>query len=299
MDDKEKQGNPIKKRTADRACQSQQREPSFTKARRQICLRCHRPTPRVCICEGLPREPIKLKNTRIIVLQHPHEVKMKNRSVPILELCLHPESMFLCTGRRLGGEQLSSSILALLQPPNLPILLFPEEKNDETGVLSVTEAKRVIPEKLPDGGRIVLLVLDATWKFAREMHRANIQNKLYPSNLLRVSLQSQDFPNSWTGGRFDIRTTPSHTTDCSSSSNSFMSTAECIAWAVSELGGETNPSEVVSTLMKPLDLMVQKWKSFVNQPTIREKLPPKKQRKKSDSILGSPRQHSVLDAKYL
>jgi hypothetical protein len=110
----------------------------------------------------------------------------------------------------------------------------------------------------------------------QEMHRANVQNKLYPSRFLRVSLQSEDFPDNWTGGRFDIRTTPKS----EDSGKRLMSTAESIAFAVSELGGEANQSELYSTLMKPLDLMVQKWNSFVKQPKIRERQPPKKKHKK-------------------
>jgi DTW domain-containing protein YfiP len=259
---------------SDQANDSQQKHPLGGKSRRQICVRCQRPTPRACICAALPQEPIKLENTVIVVLQHPQELKMKNRSVPILELCMDQESLALCVGRRFGEEQLTSRICMLLQPPNLPILLFPEAKS-ESGAFSLSDAKEIVQQKLPDGGKVVLIVIDATWKYAKEMHQANLQHQLYPSDLLRVSLQPDDFPDNWSSGRFDIRTTP----NTGDSSKSFMSTAECIAWAVSELGGETNHPELYSTLMKPLDLMVQKWNSFVQEPKIREKLPPKKKQK--------------------
>jgi DTW domain-containing protein YfiP len=266
---------------SDQANDIQENPPLRSKSRRQICFRCQRPTPRACICSALPQEPIKLENTVIVVLQHPHELKQKNRSIPILELCMDQESLALCVGRMFGEEQLTSRIGTLLQPPNLPILLFPEAKSESEAISlsdakkKVRDAKQKVQQKLPDGGKVVLIVIDATWKYAKEMHRANLQYELYPSNLLRVSMQPDDFPDNWSSGRFDIRTTP----NTGDSSKSFMSTAECIAWAVSELGGETNHPELYPTLMKPLDLMVQKWNSFVQQPKIREKLPPKKKQK--------------------
>lgn len=246
------------------------------KSRRQICSGCQRPTPQACICAALPPEPIKLENTIVIVLQHPHELKLRNRSVPLLELCLDKESLALCVGRKFGEENVSSSIWKLVQPPNVPILLFPETESDSDTV-SLSDAKKMVQQRLPTGAKLVLIVLDATWKYSQEMHRANLQHQLYPSNLLRVSLQANDFPENWSLGRFDIRTTPQK----GGSSKSFMSTAECVAWAVSELGGEKKQPNLYSTLMKPLDLMVQKWNSFVKRPKIREKLPPKKRRKQN------------------
>jgi DTW domain-containing protein YfiP len=141
-------------------------DPVNRKSRRKICSRCHRPTPQACVCDALPDKRIKLKKASIVVLQHPHELKMKNRSIPILELCLEKESLLLCVGRRLGEEQVNEDIFKLLKPPNLPILLFPGEKN-ESDVLNMTDAKKNIPEKLKDGGKIVFIVLDATWKYAK------------------------------------------------------------------------------------------------------------------------------------
>lgn len=255
--------------------------------KRKICERCNRPLPRTCICEALPEQRIRLDRTTILVLQHPHEIKMKNRSIPILELCLEPASLVLCVGRRLG-EIATPEISKLLEPPNLPILLFPGDEKQKEGpsnVLSLVDVKEKIATDnllLPKGGRIVLLALDATWRFAKEMNRANIEDEQYPPHMLRVSLQPQDLPPGWTSGRFNIRTTPTDSSESASSTSSYMmSTAECIALAVSKLekADESSQSKLYSDLMKPLDFMVAKWNSFVREKKIREKKPPKKKAK--------------------
>ena len=251
-------------------------EKAIVGSKRKICPRCNRPTPRTCLCEALPEQRIRLEKTIILVLQHPHEIKMKNRSIPILELCLDPECLVLCVGRRLGDKDIDDSISKLLQPPNLPILLFPadeKEKDGATNPLSLTEVKEKVGSEellLQDGGKVVLVALDATWKFAKEMHKANIEHKQYPSQMVLASLQPQDFPVGWTSGRFSIRTTP---TDSEPSRSSYMSTAECITLAVSKLEyeKEETQTEFYSTLMKPLDLMVEQWRSFITNPKVRIK----------------------------
>ncbi|CAJ1966226.1 unnamed protein product [Cylindrotheca closterium] len=251
---------------------------SNTKARRQICHRCNRPLPAACICEALPEVPIKLDRTGIVVLQHPHELKIKNRSIPILELCLDDSSLGLCVGRRFDKELIDPKIIEILEAPDhLPVLFFPPD-NDEKDVISLIEAKKIINDKLPEGGKVIIVALDATWKYAKEMHRANLQENLYPSNLIRVSLQPSDFPKDWVSGRFNIRTTPKK----GESTLGFMSTVECIAWAASELGGPNNSKDLFATLMKPLDLMVAKWNAFCKQPKVRKTKAPQKKRRRDE-----------------
>jgi DTW domain-containing protein YfiP len=184
-----------------------------------------------------------------------------------------------------AADDSSQRILDLLRPPNLPILLFPEENKNDTVALSLSQAKREIQEiqekrkTEATPGKIVLLVLDATWKYAREMHRANQTHHQYPAHMLQVSLQApEDFPDDsslFRPRRFDIRTIDIRTTPSGENHETWMCTAECIAWALSRL--EDNP-ELYSTIMKPLDSMVEKWNSFVKSPKIRER-PLKKQKR--------------------
>ena len=243
--------------------QEQVEEPRKPK-RRPICTRCQRPTPRACICDALPEDSIALEETELVVLVHPKELKHKNRSVPVLELCLDKKHFHFCVGRRLGHET-DRNILKLLQPPNITILLYPGEKNKK--VVSLSQAKLQLDQRKEEikskqessNGKIVVLALDATWQFAREMHKANLNGNHYPSNMIQVALRSEDFPDSFQPRRFDIRTPPGD-------NETWMSTAECIAWALSRL--ESNP-DIFSTIMKPLDKMVQKWNRNIQQPKVR------------------------------
>ena len=59
------------------------------KSKRSICQGCNFP-PRTCICPSLPSQPLYplFQRCRIVVLQHPHELRKKNRSLPLVDLCL-------------------------------------------------------------------------------------------------------------------------------------------------------------------------------------------------------------------
>jgi DTW domain-containing protein YfiP len=203
------------KAPTDDVTNSSTQQPESSKSKHRLsCTRCYRPTPRACICEALPGELITLEETEIVILQHPHELRQKNRSVPIFELCLENNNLHLCIGRRLGNET-NPNILNLLQPPNIPILLYPEESNSDVQVLILSQAKVQLQQRKEEmklkqepSGKIVVLGLDATWKYAREMHLAKQKDNHYPSHMLQVSLQAEDFPESFRPRRFDIRTTP-------------------------------------------------------------------------------------------
>ena len=66
------------------------------KSKRAVCPTCDFPQ-KTCICPSLPTEPLSgiFQRCRIVVLQHPHELRRKNRSLPLVELSLlgrdHPK----------------------------------------------------------------------------------------------------------------------------------------------------------------------------------------------------------------
>ncbi|KAL7461371.1 hypothetical protein ACHAXS_001791 [Conticribra weissflogii] len=135
------------------------------KPTRPICPTCNFP-PRTCICSALPEESLSslFRKCRIVVLQHPHELRRKNRSLPLVELCLHgkekerkPEFksepninneafakneksteismekddnfvMKTIVGRRFGSS-CDSSVMEILQNPDgVVVLVFPHPK---------------------------------------------------------------------------------------------------------------------------------------------------------------------------
>lgn len=104
--------------------------------------------------------------------------------------------------------------------------------------------------------RLLACIHSLTHKqYAKEMDRANTKHHVYPANLQRVQLTERDDLQPilrQKARRFDIRAPPS---PC------HLSTAECLAWVVACV--EEDPA-LYDALMKPLDLMVHKWRSFSN-----------------------------------
>jgi DTW domain-containing protein YfiP len=225
------------------------------KRKRSICTRCDRPVPSACICEALPNERIHLEKCRCLVLQHPHELRRKNRSLPLVEYCLDAESLIVTLGRRFGSST-DESVLKLLKESPSPVenvkpnpvwLFYPGPD-----AISLSQALKQHKSSEHENDRITLMFLDATWKYAKEMDQANTQNKQYPDHMLRVQLSEVDLENV-TPRRFDIRTPLS---------DEHLSTAECLAWTIAQV--EEN-REMYDTIIKPLDLMVRQWHSFSDQ----------------------------------
>jgi DTW domain-containing protein YfiP len=261
--------------------------------RRLLCDTCDRPTPKACICQGLPASRIRLRTCHILVLQHPHEKRRKNCSLPLVQLCLAPESITVVVSRRLG-DQVDPKAMALLQQHSRVLLIFPTQSqaqvqvdhdqdndnninndnnnnnNNNTETLSLSQAQEYcrsttsLPREEDDSinhNKVLIVILDATWKYAREMDKANIMHQQYPKHMKRVELAWDDplrpqeaiIPK-----RFDIRTPPSQI---------HFSTAECIAWIITALEflneqqqqQQQHDVSLYATLMKPLDVMVAKW----------------------------------------
>lgn len=123
--------------------------------KRVMCPRCARPSPSACICAALPGQKIQLRRSQCLILQHPHETKLKNRSLPLVELCVDPRNITVTIGRRFG---LDSAVMKQMERrTNQPVwLLSPEE-----GAIPLTQA---IEERENKERDVLVIVLDATWK---------------------------------------------------------------------------------------------------------------------------------------
>lgn len=255
------------------------------KGKRPICARCDRPI-RVCICQGLPETPIALKKCHILVLQHPLESKRRNRSLPLVQLCLQASDTTVAVSRRFGDQVDSSALKMLYESPKV-LLVFPAQDDAEIAehesnqTLSLSEAREYCQsnDTNTENGKVLIVILDATWKYAKEMDKANIQTGQYPNHMKRVALSWEDPlrpSQAVVPCRFDIRTPPSQV---------HLSTAECIAWLLTALeeGQEGDDSIIYATLMKALDEMVNKWKEC--QLTATDNRSHNKKRRKSKNKL--------------
>lgn len=255
------------------------------KRKREICMRCKRPKLNSCICSALPTEPLTLSKCRVIVLQHPHEQRRKNRSLPLVELCFDKsyssrsgrnnscsnneegksqnntkcqnESQlsivnndFHCIIARRLGNQVDPDLMTLINDPNqIFFLVYPSDES--IPLKKALEQNDIVEHKKEIANKnIILFFIDATWKYANEMLKAGLKQNSWPSHMIHVKLTNDDFAAGFQPRRFDIRTPPSLDQ---------LSTAECIAQCVRLVEGR---DDIFDLLMKPLDLMVKQWHSF-------------------------------------
>ena len=265
--------------------------------RRATCQKCSFPS-RTCICPALPPAPLQalFRRCRIIVLQHPHELRRKNRSMPLVDLCMfgntnhdmHSDQDFIMktiVGRGLGPERHADVINILNDTDEVIVLVFPgpNAMDLEQGI-QLAEKKCEFENKDGDTRdstllmkKITLLFIDATWKHAREMN-AKLTSCLNCKHWIQVQLVPNVSEND--------RTQAPHQNDAQSNSErniestrqtsfdfvqrrfqirappspNHLSTAECLAWVVSRV--EKNPL-IYETISKVLDHMVRLWKDNV------------------------------------
>ncbi|CAN6292550.1 unnamed protein product [Urochloa humidicola] len=135
---------------------------SAAAAGRSFChTGCGRPS-RVCLCPYLPRSPLPTSTT-VVILHHPHALRRNPLStLPLLARSL--SNLHLLPGRRLA-----SSSTSLLAPPspNPVLLLYPSP--DAADLASWCRFTPPSARTSP-----TLLLLDGTWKQAKEMHAASL-----------------------------------------------------------------------------------------------------------------------------
>jgi DTW domain-containing protein YfiP len=264
------------------------------KKKRAICDRCKFPKEKACICAALPDTPLStlFRRCRVIVLQHPHELRRKNRSLPLVELALFGKHlgneeqknsstttdrdfvMKTIVGRRIGENTDDAVSKLLIDPNEVVALVFPHPNamDLEDGLL-LAESKLKDNSQSQEGKaneshsdkKMTLIFIDASWKHAKEMDNKTEAAGVWPKNLIRVQLTpstsptanqeettSSDSKPAFIQRRFQIRAPPSP---------DHLSTAECMAWIASRV--EQN-SEIYEGIMKVLDYMVELWRGFAS-----------------------------------
>lgn len=287
--------------------------------RRLTCTICGRPRPSSCICTALPNVKLSLVHTYCIILQHPNESKQhQNCTLPFIEHCFDSNSYMKIIGRRFptlvaaNCETTSTDndvvrkttsynedhklwyphfMNSITERSTTQIWLLSSNDRDGTSI-TLTQALKEWEEQkdyyetndINEYPHIIVIALDATWKYANEMDRANVQHGCYPKHgMRRVRLTSVDFQHQLFqrqverqngdeikmqqySSRFLIRTPPKtkEVTDDDGDRKRlvYLSTAECLAYVLARI--EQN-DKIYQTVMKPLDLMVQQWQShYIN-----------------------------------
>ncbi|KAF5198536.1 Dtw domain-containing protein [Thalictrum thalictroides] len=146
----------------------EQEETKLKKTREMCSNGCDRPA-NVCLCGVLPTQPI-LTSTKIVILHHPHELRHKLATVPILTKCLINCQTIIGRRLRFGSSTLLDSLHnASINDSTRPyhaVFLFPGTASSPSVELNQWASSNM--------GRIninslVLIVFDGTWKHAKEM----------------------------------------------------------------------------------------------------------------------------------
>lgn len=137
---------------------------------RPQCPRCTRPTER-CLCALIPCLPSR---TRVLILQHPSEIKHALNTARLAALGLSNAELLV-------GEVFESLAALLQQPGYRACLLFPGEQAQ--ALLEFAEQHSELP--------LLLVVPDGTWRKARKLLHLNPFLAALPRVVLPAGLQSR------------------------------------------------------------------------------------------------------------
>ena len=174
---------------------------------RDKCSQCKRPVP-VCWCPGLPKHPV-CPASRIIILQHPAEVRRCLRTAPMLALGLETGKCVVFRGKKFPLPK-HEGLAEILDDKNT-ILLYPSP--------DAIALNKLPPVGINEQKPYNLILLDGTWPQAKAIYHSSP-----PLSFLRAC-KLVGVPTS----EYVIRTQP--TEGC-------LSTLETGAFALSILEGD-------------------------------------------------------------
>jgi len=121
-----------------------------------MCAACLRPQT-TCICHWAA--PVT-SGAGVLILQHPMEIHHAKNSARLLHLCL-PGSVIA-----VGETFEEQALAALLAGPRRPVLLYPDTPGDTALGMAPPPFD---PAWMAAPQRLLLVVLDATWRKSRKM----------------------------------------------------------------------------------------------------------------------------------
>lgn len=132
---------------------------------RESCQHCERPL-RICICEALPSERL-CPATLVLCWQHPAEAKrpLASQTAQILKLCLASDCFGVATGRYFSCLSQSPLWDRTQRERRRVLILWPTPDAPTLGDALLQS---------PAGTQFALVVVDGTWKEAREMMQRDL-----------------------------------------------------------------------------------------------------------------------------
>lgn len=131
---------------------------------RVMCYRCYWPQP-LCWCGSITPMPTR---TKFVILMHPYEFKrIKANTGRLTHLCLADSELHL--GIEFDGHE---AVQALINDPkNYPVLLYPGRDSLDLSVLQKNDPQLSTLNSQLESRRLVVFLLDATWRLVRPMLR--------------------------------------------------------------------------------------------------------------------------------
>ncbi|HEY8994646.1 MAG TPA: tRNA-uridine aminocarboxypropyltransferase, partial [Lacunisphaera sp.] len=131
-----------------------------------MCYKCHLPRQN-CWCGSITPMPTR---TKFVILMHPYEFKrIKANTGRLTHLCLADSELHIAE-----TFDHHEPVQALINDPkNYPVLLYPgrEARDLSKGELAASEFS---------GRRLVVFLLDATWRLVRPMLRTSLSLRRLP-----------------------------------------------------------------------------------------------------------------------
>lgn len=208
---------------------------------RKVCESCGRPL-NVCLCEHLVNVQAPCK---VLILQHPSELKQPLATVPILQLCIEPLTVMVgedFTGLLAGDSEESLELQSILSEPESVRVLFP---NDDAEIWQCdAPAQSLLTQPLPSQPLSsqmckTLIVLDGTWRKAKKIWFSNPWLHELPKVTLQSDQQSQ----------YRLRST---------SVEGGMSTLESVAMACNYLSGTSQYDVLYKPFTAMIDMQIKK-----------------------------------------
>ncbi len=131
---------------------------------RKMCYRCYWPEP-LCWCGSIT--PMATR-TKFVILMHPYEFKrIKANTGRLTHLCLADSEVHI--GIEFDGHE---AVQALINDPgNYPVLLYPGRDALDLSKVKPSDPQLSALNSQLESRRLVVFLLDATWRLVRPMLR--------------------------------------------------------------------------------------------------------------------------------
>jgi len=138
-----------------------------------MCYKCYWPIQH-CWCGSITPMPTR---TKFVILMHPYEFKrIKANTGRLTHICLPDSQLFV--GESFDGHE---DVQALINDPkNIPVLLYPGKDALDLSAIELSDPQLSTLNAQLKSRRLVVFLLDATWRLARPMLRKSLTLQALP-----------------------------------------------------------------------------------------------------------------------